>query len=325
VTTGVAGLGLIGGSILRGLADAIGYDADPGVRAAADAEGFAVTADLAGLAACELVIVAVPPARTPDVVREVLKAAPEAAVADTASVKGPVVRELGERFVGAHPLAGAETSGWAASAPEVVGGAVWAVCPADAALEPLCRLSDAVDRLDGRLLACTPEEHDAAVARTSHLPHVVAAALAGVAGDPLRAALSGNSLRDMTRVARADPALWADILAANREQAMAALDDFEAGMAGLRVALAGGDREVLATVWSRAGDALGVLDAIRWEAPTWENGVIEGGWDGLLALGREGRAVRRLSLEGGVLRADIGCRVRAAGRPQVDNERREAP
>jgi prephenate dehydrogenase len=305
VTTGVVGLGLIGGSILRGLGDAIGYDADPGVRAAADAEGFAVTAGLAGLAGCDLVIVAVPPVRTPDVVRAVLEAAPRAAVADTASVKSPVVRELGERFVGAHPLAGAETSGWAASSAEVVGGAVWAVCPADASLEPVCRLSDAVEKLDGRLLACTPEEHDAAVARTSHLPHVVAAALAEVADDPLRAALSGTSLRDMTRVARADPALWADILAANREHTLAALDELEAATAGLRVALAGGDREVIARVWERAGEPLGVIDSVRWGAPAWENGSIEGGWDGLLALGREGRAVRRLALDGGTLRGEV--------------------
>ncbi len=243
-------------------------------------------------------IVAVPPARTPEVVRAVLDAAPDAAVADTASVKAPVLSALGEtgRFVGAHPLAGAETSGWAASAPEVVAGAVWAVCPAgDDSLEPVCRLSDAVERLGGRLLACTPDEHDAAVARTSHLPHVVAAALAELAAEPLRAALSGTALRDMTRVARAEPALWADILAANREPALAALDELEAALAGLRVALAGGDREVIARVWSTARDALAIADAVRWEEPAWEDGSIEGGWDGLLALGREGRAVRRLA------------------------------
>jgi prephenate dehydrogenase len=307
VRLGVVGLGLIGGSVLRALGDAVGYDSDAAVREAAAGEGFEVARSLDRLAGCELVIVAVPPARTPDVVRAVLEAAPDAMVADTASVKAPVLAALGaaERFVGAHPLAGAETAGWAASAAETVAGAVWAVCPAGGSLEPVCRLSAAVDRLGGRLVACTAEEHDAAVARTSHVPHLVAAALAGLAGHPLQAALSGTALRDMTRVARADAALWADILAANRTAAMAALDDLEAALAGLRVALAGGDPAVLERVWGRAGEALARVDAARWDAPTWENGRIEGGWDGLLSLGRAGRPVRRLRLDRAELWAEV--------------------
>jgi prephenate dehydrogenase len=134
---------------------------------------------------------------------------------------------------------------------------------------------------------------------------VVAAALAAVAAEPLRAALSGTALRDMTRVARADPALWADILAANREHALAALDELDAALAGLRVALAGGDREVVAHVWSGAREALGVVDAARWIEPRWSGEPIDG-WDGLLALGREGRAVRRLRLDvGGGLHGEV--------------------
>ena len=302
----MVGLGLIGGSVLRGLGDAVGYDADPAVREAAAGEGFSVARGLGDLAACELVIVAVPPARTAEVVRAVLDAAPGAAVADTASVKAPVVAAVGDdRFVGAHPLAGAETAGWAASSAETVAGAVWAVCPAGGSVEPVCRLSDAVEQLGGRLLACTAEEHDAAVARTSHVPHLLAAALAGLAGHPLQAALSGTALRDMTRVARADAALWADILAANRTPALAALDDLEAALAGLRVVLAGGDPAVLERVWSRAGEALAVVDAARWQEPAWEDGGIEGGWNGLLELGRAGRPVRRLRRDGDQLRAEV--------------------
>ena len=306
MTTGVVGLGLIGGSVLR-RTGGVGYDTDPAVRAAAAAEGFAVARDLAGLADCELVIVAVPPGLTVAVVTAVLEAAPRALVADTASVKRPVIDALGaaDRFVGAHPLAGSESAGWGASDAAIVAGAVWAVCPAGRSLEPVCRLSAAVERLDGRLIACTAEEHDAAVARTSHAPHVVAGALAGLAADPLRAALSGTALRDMTRVARADATLWADILAANRTATLAALDELEAGLAGLRVALAGGDREVLARVWSRATDALDAVEAARWAEPAWSNGRIDGGWDGLLELGRAGRAVRRLALADGVLTGDV--------------------
>ena len=202
VRTGVVGLGLIGGSLLRALGGA-GYDADPAVRAAAAAEGFEVADELAGLAGCELVLVAVPPARTADVLGEVLEALPDALVADTTSVKAPLPRH--ERLVGAHPMAGAETAGWAASTAVLLQGAPWAACPAGEALEPLLALSAAVDALGGRIVACTPEEHDAAVARTSHVPHLAAQALAGLAADGgLQAALAGTAFRDMTRVARAD-------------------------------------------------------------------------------------------------------------------------
>jgi hypothetical protein len=106
---------------------------------------------------------------------------------------------------------------------------------------------------------------------------------------------------------------------------MAALDDLEAAMAGLRVALAGGDPAVLERVWGRAGEALAAVDAARWAAPAWENGSIEGGWDGLLALGREGRSVRRLRLEGAKLLAEISeRRVGPAEPDEVDARRRWA-
>ena len=304
---GVVGLGLIGGSLLRGLGGR-GYDADPAVRAAAAGDGFAVADDLGELADCELVIVAVPPRRTPAVVEEVLAAAPAAVVADTASVKFPVLAAAPaagrERFVGAHPLAGAETAGWGSSDASVVAGAVWAVCPTGESVLPVCRLSAALDPIAGRLLACTAAEHDDAVARTSHAPHVLAVALAALAGDGVRAALSGNAFRDMTRVARADPGLWGDILLANRERAVGALDELAERLAALRAALAAGEGGALAQEWERGSSALAAVDSARWAKPRWEPREIDG-WDGLLGLGREGRAVRRLHWTDGGLRGEV--------------------
>ena len=305
---GVVGLGLIGGSVLRGLGDAVGFDADPEVRSAAAAEGFAVVNDLVGLSDREIVIVAVPPSLTRAVSAAVLDVAPEAVVADTASVKGVVLGGSpdGDRFVGAHPLAGAETVGWAASSPDVITGAVWAACPAGPALEPVCRLSSVVDRLGGRMVACTAEEHDAAVARTSHVPHVTALALARlVAGEPLRAALSGPGFRDGTRVARADPVLWADILFQNRAEVLAGLDALDGALADCRAALAAGDDGALVEAWSAATETLAGVDAARWTEPAWRDERVEGGWAGLLALGREGRAVRRLRTAAGALHAEV--------------------
>jgi prephenate dehydrogenase len=301
VRVGVVGLGLIGGSLLRGLGGAappappaaphgppsggaIGFDRDPAVRAAAAAEGHAVAPELGGLAGCELIFVAVPPAAVVAAVTEALAVAP--VVADTASVKAPVTAAIAdERFVAAHPLAGAESAGWSASSPEVLRGAPWAVCSGSP--RALCAVAEAVDLLDGHLVPCTAAEHDAAVARTSHVPHVVAQALAGtVEGDRLRTALTGGSYRDMTRVAAADPKLWGDILLANREAVLEALDALTAALATHRDALAAGDP---AAAWRTPATP----------APThWE--PASGTWDDLL-----GHRVRRLRLDGEALTYEV--------------------
>jgi len=323
VRAGVVGLGLIGGSILRGLAavgvEVAGHDASPAVREAAAAECFAVAADAAELArGCDLVLVAVPPEATADAVAAALAADPGVVVADTASVKAPVLDAVrtqapgaASRYVPAHPLAGAATTGWAASSRETVAGAVWAVCPPEprAPLEPLCRLSDLVEPLGGRLIACSAPEHDDAVARTSHVPHVAAQALTRILGDEeggLRAALSGGAYRDMTRVARSDPALWVEILSMNRAGVVAALDELAEELRWYRAALEGGDRSGLARTWAGAREVLAAVDAVRWAPATWEESTLEPpSWDGLVALGRAGRAVRRLRVEGQALRFEV--------------------
>ena len=284
MNVGVVGLGLIGGSLLRALRG-VGFDVDPDVRSQAAADGFEVVDALDGLAGCDLVVVAVPPAAAGSVVEVVLAAAPDVVVADTASVKRVVPAH--ERFVSAHPMAGAEGTGWPAGSAELLAGATWAACPSGDELEPLLRLGAAVDALGGSLVACTPAEHDDAVARVSHVPHVVAQALTALAPGGLPAALAGTAYRDMTRVARADGALWSQILEANREPCAAVLDELVERLAAQR-------------------------DSLRWAElpappapPEWREEAIDGGWSGLLAHGREGRAVRRLRLDGGTLRAEV--------------------
>jgi prephenate dehydrogenase len=301
VRTGVVGLGLIGGSLLRALGGA-GHDADPATRAAAGAEGFEVAETLAGLEGCELVLVAVPPARAARVVGEVLAALPGALVADTTSVKAGLPRD--ERLVGAHPMAGAETAGWAASTPVLLQGAPWAACPAGEALEPLLALSRAVEALGGRIVPCTAEEHDAAVARTSHVPHLAAQALAGLAADGgLQAALAGTAFRDMTRVARADAGLWTEILGANRDACLDAVDELVARLGVLRAAL--GDAEAMHAEWELGRGWLEAVDAARWHEPDWREEPVDG-WPGLLEHGRAGRAVRRLRRDDrGALHAEV--------------------
>jgi prephenate dehydrogenase len=314
---GVVGLGLVGGSIVQGLAaagaDVAGYDADPAATGGAARAGLAVADDVAALArSCGVVVACVPPTATPDVVATALSADPDVVVADACSVKVPIVRDVGtpERFVPAHPLAGSAAAGWGAASPQLLRDAVWAVCPG-ASVPALCAVSAALEPLRTRFVACTPEDHDEALARTSHVPHLVATALARLPGpSPLAAALSGGALRDMTRTAAADDALWVEILLGNRGPALAALADLRDGLDSLAAALEAGDGAALAAAWRDGAAQRARAEALRWDEPRWERRVLEPPvWDGLLELGRAGTSVRGLRAHGD------GVELEVAGAP----------
>jgi len=171
-----------------------------------------------------LVVVAAPPDVTADVVLAELAAHPGAVVTDVASVKSGVLEAVtaggGDlaRYVGSHPMAGSERSGPTAARPDLFVGRPWVLTPgpqsAPAAVAVVRAL--AVDA------GATPvdldaERHDAAVALVSHLPQVVASLVAARLSDadPAALDLAGQGLRDVTRIAASDPAMWTSILAAN--------------------------------------------------------------------------------------------------------------
>jgi prephenate dehydrogenase len=171
-----------------------------------------------------LVVAAVPPDAVASVVTAALAAHPDAVVTDVASVKaGPLSRLLTgpaevERYVGGHPMAGSERAGPGAARADLFAGRPWAVTPhahsrpsAVAAVHRLALLCGAVP------VTLDAAEHDRAVARVSHLPHTAAAAVAAVLADApdSHLALTGQGLRDVTRVAAGDPALWTQILRSN--------------------------------------------------------------------------------------------------------------
>lgn len=171
-----------------------------------------------------VVVVAVPPDAVAAVVAAALAAHPDAVVTDVASVKsGPLATLLTgpadlERYVGGHPMAGSERSGPGAARVDLFAGRPWAVTPhphsrpsAVAAVHRLARLCGAVP------VTLDAAEHDRAVARVSHLPHTAAAAVAAVLADApdSHLALTGQGLRDVTRVAAGNPVLWTQILRAN--------------------------------------------------------------------------------------------------------------
>ncbi|WP_315094063.1 prephenate dehydrogenase [uncultured Cellulomonas sp.] len=181
-----------------------------------------------------LVVVAAPPDVTADVVRAELEAYPDAVVTDVASVKGYVLAELRAggadltRYVGSHPMAGRERSGPSAAVPDLFLGRPWVIADSGSS-RPDAILAVRALAVDLGALPVTmdADAHDAAVAAVSHVPQVaaslVAARLRGA--DEAALGLAGQGLRDVTRLAASDPALWTSILAANASAVRAVLVD----------------------------------------------------------------------------------------------------
>jgi len=258
----VVGTGLIGAS--AGLAarraklgDVVGWDDDPSTLEVAHERGAVeATASLSdALHGAELVLVAVPVAALPTVVPEILELAPASCtVTDAGSTKISVCKAAGgdPRFVGGHPICGAETRGPERASADLFEGATWFLTPlATTEPERYRRAHSFVSALGARPIAIDPEAHDRLVAVSSHLPHALANLLLNQAGsarleghDPLAAA--GGSLRDMTRIAGANPRIWVDIFLENREALGASLAEHRRRVEQLESALAAGDAGFLA-------------------------------------------------------------------------------
>ncbi|SHG13993.1 prephenate dehydrogenase [Jatrophihabitans endophyticus] len=249
----VLGLGLIGGSLLRALRqtglEVIGFDTEPGAGAAASAAGFPVAPDAAtAVHGADLVVLAMPlPEVTPALRSVGPHLRPDTVLTDVGTLKQPVlaaVREHapGVRFVGGHPLAGVEETGWAASDPLLFRDCPWAlIFEPDTSLTAWLRLAGLVCDLGARPVPTTAADQDTAVARVIGLPHVLAEALAltGLAGGSLGLSLAAGSYKSGSRVARTRPELvtsWCDGNAA----LVGALDDAIYHLTSARDALAAG-------------------------------------------------------------------------------------
>ncbi|MEA2152019.1 MAG: prephenate dehydrogenase [Solirubrobacteraceae bacterium] len=264
----VLGVGLIGGSIGlaargRAAAQVCGYDPDEQVLAKALALGAIDTAasDVAGAVAdADIVFVAAPVGALRETVRLALAGAgPGCVVSDVGSTKR-VLADAGsdERFIGGHPLAGAETSGVEHAREDLFEGAVWYLTPgANSAGVLYERLHRLLTTIGARPAAIDAETHDRLLAAVSHLPHVLANVLAARAartlggdrseiGEQGRLPAVGPSFRDATRVAGANSAIWTDIYLSNRDALIAAIDAFAAELADVRATLAAGDAQGVA-------------------------------------------------------------------------------
>ena len=191
---------------------------------------------------------------------------PGAIVTDVGSVKSVVVRELepviaraGCHFIGSHPMAGGERVGVAWARSDLFARAVCAVTPGEAILgEAVEKLTEFWESLGMRALKLSPELHDEFVARSSHLPHLLAAVLAGYVLDPKFPAaqreLCAGGFRDSTRIASGPVEMWQGIIAANRENLAKALAALDARLADLRGALETNDLAAIAGILREAHD-----------------------------------------------------------------------
>jgi prephenate dehydrogenase len=267
----VLGVGLIGGSIglaarARADAEVCGFDADAAVRATAlelgaiDTQAEDVAAAVAG---ADVVFVATPVGALGETVRLALQsAAADCVVTDVGSTKRALADAAAdERFVGGHPLAGAETAGVEHARADLFDGATWYLTPAKGSTAGVLyeRLHRLLSRFGARPEAIDAETHDRLMAGVSHLPHVLAnllvaetAALLGEESQRLPAV--GPSFRDATRVAGANTAIWTDIYLSNRDALMTAIDGLAARLQDVRGWLAAGDAHAL-SAWNERSRA----------------------------------------------------------------------
>jgi prephenate dehydrogenase len=288
VKVAVLGVGLVGGSIgmaarARTGAHVVGYDSRAEVLSSA-VEAGAIdqpACELAeAVAAVDVVFVATPVGASADTALRALDATGEdCVVTDVGSTKRQIVRAISDpRFVGGHPLAGAETRGVANAREDLFDGATWYLTPLGASVRgvspgaasppradptswALERVRALIEGFGARPVAIDPEAHDRVMASVSHLPHVLANVLVAQA---LRALESGEvpvgdgtlgpgpSFRDATRVAGANTAIWTDIYMSNGDLLAEALDRAIGELENVRNSLRDGDANALAAWNERA-------------------------------------------------------------------------
>jgi prephenate dehydrogenase len=315
----VLGVGLIGGSI--GLAarqrlgcEVVGWGPNrPTLDRAIELEAVdeaAVTVEEA-CAGAEAVFCAAPVSVLPELVGAALAASgPETVVSDAGSTKRQLAAAYGEdeRFIGGHPLAGAETAGVGNARADLFEGARWYLTPTESSSDVLYdRLQRTIAGLGARPQAIEAEAHDRLMATVSHLPHVLANVLAAQAAaeltrDSERLPEVGPSFRDATRVAGSNPSVWADIFSTNGGAVAAAIDGAIARLREARELIVSGQPEATAAWHAAAGaDRRSLLEADLAAGPLREVRAVVANRPGVvaelaLALGEAGVNIEDMAL-----------------------------
>lgn len=259
----IIGVGLIGGSIGLALrqrrltSEIVGVGrrmATLDVARKLGAIDRATTNLVDGVANADWVIVATPVDSIVDTVKAVSAAAPRATITDAGSTKGKICREIrglapsepglsapGTHFIGSHPLAGGHRTGPEFARADLLVDRMVVVTPDDHTPPGLVeRTKEFWEQLGAEVALLAPDEHDRAVAATSHLPHLIAAALASSTPEEWLQ-LTGSGWGDTTRIAAGSAQLWTQIFSQNRAAVLDALRRFEHRLAAFDEALSGGD------------------------------------------------------------------------------------
>lgn len=273
----VFGVGLIGGSFALALKKVGAVGEVVGVGRSLSNLGDAyrlgiidevVTKPAEAVAGADMVLLAVPVGQMPVVMAAIAPhLSPDTVVTDAGSTKQDVLgyarNHLGNHlshFVPAHPIAGAEKTGAAASSPELYQGRNVVVTPlAENAPAAVAKVKDAWAACGATVREMTPQSHDEVFAAVSHLPHLLAFALVDdIAGKPNAVELfsyAASGFRDFTRIAGSSPEMWRDISLANRNALLKELDAYRAQLDRLHSALEAGDAAALEQVFTRASKA----------------------------------------------------------------------
>ena len=255
-TVAIAGLGLIGGSLALALkantaCTVVGIDRDEAAVSAARAAGAVDLAGREALPRALLLILALPPAAAAPFLREHAASLPPGTlVTDVCGVKRavvaacePVCREHGLVFLGGHPMAGKETSGFGSADAQLFRGASYILTPTPdtppAAVDTMRELAAALGC--ARVTVASPEEHDRMIAFTSQLPHVLAGAYVKSPCCPKHAGFSAGSYRDVSRVASVDEKLWTQLFLMNGDDLCGEIDTLIENLRACRDAIAAKD------------------------------------------------------------------------------------
>ena len=267
---GIVGLGLIGGSLALALSGRRGGPEVWGcdrrrefVRQALDAGAVARACTESGIAACDLVVVCVPVLRSVGVIRRLgSRMRPGSILTDAGSVKGEIVRAgaaamaRGAEFVGGHPIAGTENSGYPAAFPGLFRGRTVIVTPTPGNSAAALRRVEALWRRAGaRVLRMDARTHDHVFAYVSHLPHAVAYALVhsvATLDSKVPLGYSAGGFRDFTRIASSNPEMWKDIVLQNREEVLRAARHYRRNFALLEGLVRRRDAEGLLSYFRKA-------------------------------------------------------------------------
>ena len=273
---GLIGCGLMGSSFALAMKRAglvkrvVGYSKSPSTTERARAIGvidIEAPSALLAVSGADIVLIAVPVAATEATFKAIKHlVTPQMLIMDVGSTKRDVIdagrRALREHigsFVPAHPIAGKEVSGVENADPDLYAGRQVILTPIERTLT--VQLQKAIDvwtRLGCRVLQMSPEQHDAAFAAVSHLPHLIAFALMNsISGQPQGKdylSLAGPGFRDFTRIAAGDPKIWRDVLISNREELLEQSKIFQRNLHAMELMISSGNSEALEGLLEQASD-----------------------------------------------------------------------